>query len=115
MLFALLAAGSVLLCGNAGGRVKRGVTIDGVEIGGLSYGEAEARVREQRSNASLTVRTADGGVSYTLDYRDDVSSLVRSAKRGQKNGARSRGREGVFHQTGEVLLHARTAGALLRL
>ncbi|MCI8500123.1 MAG: VanW family protein [Clostridia bacterium] len=83
MLFALLAAGSVLLCGNAGGRVKRGVTIDGVEIGGLSYGEAEARVREQRSNASLTVRTADGGVSYTLDYRDDVSSLVRSAKRGQ--------------------------------
>lgn len=81
--FALLAAGSVFLCGNAGGRVKRGVTVDGVEIGGLTYAEAELRVRKEHAPVLFTVRAAEDSVSYTLDSRDNVSSLVRAAKRGQ--------------------------------
>lgn len=83
VLFALLAAGGVFLCGNAGGRVKRGVSVDGVPIGGMTYAEAEARVREKRPPLTFAVHTAEGEVSYTLDYRDDVSALVRGARRYQ--------------------------------
>ncbi len=82
---ALLLAGSFFCCGCAVGRVKSGVTIGGVEVGGLTYAEAEARVREELEARylPLVVRTPAGDFSAALDYSDDVGALVRSARRGE--------------------------------
>ncbi len=81
-LVALLLAGSFFLGGCWGGRVKRGVTVNGVEVGGLPYAEAEARIREELSYPPLRLRTPSGTIDCPLDYADDVSAVLRAAKRG---------------------------------
>ena len=45
---ALLIAGSAFLCRGAVGRVREGVTVGGVAVGGMSYAEAERAVRAAR-------------------------------------------------------------------
>lgn len=80
----LLLAGSFLFpCG----RVKEGVRIEGVAVGGLPYAEAEKRVRERIESelAPLIVHTPCGDFIFRseLSFTDDVSDLVRHAKKGQ--------------------------------
>ncbi len=83
---ALLLAGSVLFCGGfARGTVKSGVVVGGVEVGGMPYAEAERAVREHIAEeiAPFTVRTPTGVFTFPLTFSDDVSTLVRRAKRGE--------------------------------
>lgn len=75
--------GSVLLCGGVTGKVKSGVRINGVEIGGLTYSEAEARVRESIPPAAFCVETEEGEYTFPLDLRLNVSRMARKAKRGE--------------------------------
>lgn len=79
----LLAAGSILFCGGGAGKVKNGVRIDGVDIGGLTYCEAESRVRENFPPASFCLEADQKTYSFPLDFKDNVSLLVRRAKRGE--------------------------------
>lgn len=78
----LLLAGSLFFCGGTGGRVARGVTIDGVNVGGMPYAKAEQTVRKH-GEAYLTVKTPQGDFKAEITVRDNLFDLVRSAKRGQ--------------------------------
>ncbi len=85
-LWALLLAGSVLVCGGwSRGRVKEGAVIGGVEVGGMPYGEAEraVRARIEEESEPFTVRTPAGVYRFPLSFTDDVPALVRRAKRGE--------------------------------
>ena len=89
----LLFAGSVFpFSGCAwGGRVKADVTVEGVVVGGLTYAEAERAVREKIAGglAPLTVCAPSGNVTFAypeISFTDDVSALVRRAKRGAPFG-----------------------------
>lgn len=82
-LCSLLLAGSFFLGGCWGGRVKSGVTVNGVDVGGLSYEEAEARVRDTLEYLPLRLETPAGELACPIDYRDDVAAQLRTAKRGQ--------------------------------
>ena len=77
----LLLAGSVFLACGWAGRVRRDVTIGGVQVGGMTYAEAERAVRETLS-VPFVLHTPAGDVTPTLSYSDDVSLLVRRAKKG---------------------------------
>ncbi len=84
---ALLLAGSVFLCGGwTRGTVRSGAVIGGVEVGGLPYAEAERAVRAHIAEelSPFTVRTPAGVFSFPLSFTDDVSSLVRKAKKGEE-------------------------------
>lgn len=85
-VLALLLAGSVVFCGGwSRGRVKEGAVVGGVEVGGMTYAEAERAVRAKiaADTPPFTVRTPAGVFSFPLSFTDDVPSLVRSAKKGQ--------------------------------
>lgn len=90
---ALLLAGSFLFSFSCG-RVPSDVTVQGVPVGGLRYSAAETLVREQiRSELpSLTVHTPKGDYVFRSEFSftDDVSELLRSAKRGDRLQARVR-------------------------
>lgn len=79
---ALLLAGGVFLCGI--GRVKKGVVVDGVPVGGLSFQEAAERVREKREETPFTVHTPAGDTLFRLSYSDDLDNLLKKAKRGEE-------------------------------
>lgn len=87
---ALLLAGSLFF---GFGKVANHVTIGGVEVGGMSYAEAENAIR-MRFYADLPpviVHAPSGDLvlnGFTME--DDVSALVRKAKRGQKLPVRYR-------------------------
>ena len=83
LTLSLLALGSVLFCGNAFGRVRAGVAINGVEVGGMRYEEAEEKVRSMLPSASFCLKTPRGEFSVPLDTVDDISDLVKKAKRGE--------------------------------
>ena len=78
---ALLIAGSAFLCRGAAGRVREGVTVGGVAVGGMSYAEAERAVRAARP--PFVLHTPEGDVLPEICYRDDVARLVRRARKGQ--------------------------------
>ena len=80
---ALLLAGSVFLCGNFAGRVARDVVVDGVNVGGLTYAEAEQAVRENIVRAPLVLRSPAGDAEAELSFTDDAAHIVRKAKKGQ--------------------------------
>ena len=92
MLFANFAA--FLLLGNAvssfglqWGCVKKGVVIDGIEVGGMSYARAERLLREnlQQRLAPLIIHAPSGDlvVDRELTLTDNAAYLVRKAKTGQ--------------------------------
>ena len=87
LLLAFLLTGSVFFFGGWAGKVCDGVTVNGVDVGGMSYFEAERAVRKQIGETlpPLIVQTPMGKEDFTrsLSFTDDVSSLVRRAKRGQ--------------------------------
>ena len=84
LLAALLLTGCLFSMG-AMGRVSAGVTVDGVDVGGLSYAEAERRVRicAPLQPAPLVIGTPAGDidVSEELSCFDDLPRLLRRAKR----------------------------------
>lgn len=89
----LLVTGSFFFCcapflGFAG-RVRRGVAVNGVEVGGMGYAEARAAVRGEiaRSLPSFTVITPVGGETFCypqISFTDNVSALLKRAKRGER-------------------------------
>lgn len=83
----LLLAGSFFLFAGCFGGVARGAEIGGVHVGGMTYGEAEEAVRAKIAETlpPVNVITPQGVVpAEGLSFRDDVSLLVRKAKRGEK-------------------------------
>lgn len=82
---ALLLAGSALF---SLGKVKPDVVIDGVDVGGLPYAEAERRVREELSErlAPLVVHSPARTLvlSEELSVTDNAADLVRQAKAGER-------------------------------
>ncbi len=82
-MIALLLAGSFFL-GGCGGKIRRGVEVNGVKVGGMTYAEGAKLVRDALVYLPLTVRTPDGEFFAELDYSDDVDSLLRGAKRDGK-------------------------------
>ena len=81
MLCSLLLAGSFFLACGWAGRVREDVTIGGVQVGGMPYAEAEHAVRNALS-VPFVLHTPAGDFTPTLSYSDDVSALVRRAKKG---------------------------------
>ena len=81
---ALLLAGSFFF---AFGRVKQDVTIGGVQVGGMTYAEAENAIRSQFCGdlPPVTVHTPSGDVRFREGFtvKDDIARLVRRAKRGE--------------------------------
>ena len=82
-IFALLLAGSVFAFGGWGARVKKGVVIDGVEVGGMTYAEAEKSVRAGIAHIPFTLHAPDGDLTPDIVYTDDLSSLLRHAGKGE--------------------------------
>lgn len=88
MIHLLKAPLSLLLAGGMlfpAGRVERGVTIEGIAVGGQKYDVAERVVREKIKSelAPLTVHTPAGDVSFSLEFQDNLHELVRRAKKGE--------------------------------
>ena len=84
---ALLLAGCVFLFGGwTFGRVRQGVVVDGVPVGGLAFKEAERAVREEiaRTLSPFTVHTPDGDVYFRTQFTDDLGDLLRRAQRGEE-------------------------------
>ena len=81
---ALLLAGSFFF---AFGRVKKDVTIGGVDVGGMTYAEAENAIRMQFYDnlPPVIVHTPTGDVSFKEEFTvtDGIARLVKRAKRGQ--------------------------------
>ena len=81
-IFALLFAGSALCLGGWGSKMKKGV-VDGVAVGGMTFEEAESSVRRGLSRIPFTLRTPAGDLTPPIVYTDDLSALLRQAKRGE--------------------------------
>ena len=79
--------GSALFLGGwTFGRVNRGVVVDGMDVGGLSYAEAASAVRGKIS-ASLppfTVHTEEGDEFFETAFEDDIDDILRRAKKGEE-------------------------------
>lgn len=100
---ALLVLGSAFLCGCAGGRVAEGVEIDGVYVGGMRYAEAERAVREvlMKDMPPLVVHAPAGDTVFTeFTLKDDLPSLVRTARNGERLKAKT---ERIFPDAEERL------------
>lgn len=74
-------------------RVKSGVTVNGVSVGGLDCATAETLVREEiaKSLPPLTVQTPKGEVTFCypqLSFTDDLPVLLKRAKRNETLQAR---------------------------
>lgn len=80
---ALLLVGSLLLCGCQSGAVRPGVTVNGQNVGGMRYEEAEERIRKSLVRQPLVLHFEEGDFLCPLDYSDDLSLLLHTAKRGQ--------------------------------
>ena len=79
----LLLAGSVFLACGWAGRVRRDVTIGGVQVGGMTYAEAEKSVRAGIAHIPFTLHAPDGDLTPDIVYTDDLSSLLRRAGKGE--------------------------------
>ncbi|MDE5896693.1 MAG: VanW family protein, partial [Clostridia bacterium] len=81
----LLLAGSFFFGGLGTGRVRSGVTIEGVAVGGMTYAAAETAVREKLTAAAIpfTVKTPDGTYTPEITVKDDLRELLRKAKKGE--------------------------------
>lgn len=83
---ALSVGGSAFFLGGwTFGRVKKGVRVDGVDVGGLPYAAAEALVREKLSSAYVpfTVHTEEGDERFETAFCDDLYGLLRRAGRNE--------------------------------
>ncbi len=78
---ALLLAGSFFLGGCAGGTVRRGVKVNGIDVGGMNLPAAAERVRETLTKDPLVISCPNGEFTATLDYSDDLEEQLKNAKR----------------------------------
>lgn len=95
MIITLLLAGSLFFCcGFSRGTVKSGVVVEGVQVGGMSYIDAEnaVRARIQEELFPLVVHTPKGDFTYLdeLSFTDNVDEILRSARRGEEYAVRIR-------------------------
>lgn len=87
---AFLLAGSAFFSGLMPhcGRVKADVTVDGIDIGGMRYAEAETLLRQalEKRLSPLVVRAPSETliIDRELTTVDNAACLVRSAKRGER-------------------------------
>ncbi len=81
-----LLGSAVFLGGWSFGRVKKGVTVDGVAVGGLAYPAAEAAVREKIAAAlpPFVVHTEEGDELFETGFTDDLPELLRRAERNEE-------------------------------
>lgn len=82
VILALLLAGSAFFLGGWAARIRRGVTVEGISVGGMTYAEARTSVRAQLDRIPLIVHTPTGDVTPRVVYEDDLDSILRHAKRG---------------------------------
>ncbi len=78
----LLLAGSLFFNLSAG-RVKRGVTVDGMDVGGMPQKQAVELLRAHHVRESLFINAPTGSFFAPLDYRDDAEQVVRRARAGE--------------------------------
>lgn len=85
-----VSAGIFCSGGSAAG-VPKGVTVNGIDIGGKSFSSALSCVRSEIENdlkqKSLKVISAEREYVFTypeISYKDNLQSLIKSAKRNQK-------------------------------
>ncbi len=73
-------------CWGGWGRVARGVTVEGVKVGGLPYAQAEEEIRSTLPHPPFVVHAPNGDLVVPADElteKDDAAALVRRAKRGE--------------------------------
>ena len=80
---ALLLAGSFFLGACGGGRIKRNVQVNGIDVGGMSQSEALDTVRKRLDRLPLCVISPAGEFPLSIDYSDDAESVLKHAKKGQ--------------------------------
>ncbi len=80
---ALLLAGSFFLGACGGGRVRQNVTVNGIDVGGMSETEALERIRGGLERLPLCVETPAGDFALSIDYADDAEEVLKHAKRGK--------------------------------
>ena len=78
---ALLLAGSFFLGGCAGGTVRRGVKVNGIDVGGMNFSAAAERVRKTLPQDPLVISCPSGDHAVSLDYSDDLEEQLKNAKR----------------------------------
>lgn len=83
-MFALLLAGSAFVWSGWAARVKKGVVVDGVCVGGMTYAEAAANVRAGLVYTPFTLHTPSGDVAVPVQYEDDVHEILRRARKGEE-------------------------------
>ena len=85
-VFALLLLGSAFLFAGGAGRVKEGVIVSEVAVGGMPYAEAISAVREKLAaeRVPFTVHTPFGDTMPAVTYTDNVPALLRRAKKGER-------------------------------
>ena len=68
------------------GKVKEGAVIDGVDVGGMRYDNAETCVREELGArlSPFTLCSPAGDLQIALSFSDNVGELVRKAKKGEE-------------------------------
>lgn len=80
-IIALLLAGSFFLGGCSGGCVRRGVKVNGIEVGGMTYAEAAEKIRKELGRLPLVVTCPNGDFAASLDYADGLEETLKNAKR----------------------------------
>lgn len=81
LICSLLLAGSIFFSCGWPGRVRAGVTIGGVEVGGMTYAEAERAVRDVYE-VPFVLHSPAGDFMPEISYSDNLSVLVRRAEKG---------------------------------
>ncbi len=87
----VLAAGILFICCGFFKAVPKGVTVNGVDIGGMSYSSALFAVRERTvkelEKKKLTISARSGEYTFTypeISFKDNAEAVIKSAKRGEK-------------------------------
>ena len=65
-------------------RVRKGVVVEGVAVGGMTYAAAEACVREKLAHIPFVLHTPAGDAVPEIVYTDDLARLLRRAARGEE-------------------------------
>ena len=81
LICSLLLAGSIFFSCGWPGRVRAGVTIGGVEVGGMTYADAERAVRDVYE-VPFVLHSPAGDFMPEISYSDNLSVLVRRAEKG---------------------------------
>lgn len=84
---ALLLAGSVFFLGGWAARVRKGVVVNGVPVGGMTYSEAALAVRAQLERTPFVLHAPMGDEVPDIVYADDLDGILRRARKGEEHAA----------------------------